>query len=291
MTNEQDKLLAKIAKLEVKVARLTKQKENLKQRCDKLKDSNSKKDLTIKKLRQQLIEEGKVKEPPVKRLYRQYPELAEAIAFLCRDWHLKTLNTRNTTLAILRLLEPDDNGIVEYTEKDLLNYVHLLRKLGRVKYMQNPTLAEYYEPYDSLVLFKHYKMIRKNLLQWLNPKRARSEQLGFKTGDTTLNGVVLKPIKKTAVCSWEDLRNQKRGVAHVNDTVDIEEFKGDDLVRERERRQLKMTGILDEEAVRERIKYQADRYWGKDEIIEQIVQETPIVEDDDLDINDFKETK
>lgn len=293
MTTSEQRLTKKIEQLEKKVARLEVQKSNLKQRVDKLKTQIVKKDLAYKKLEEKLKQDGKIKEPPVKYFHRNYPQLAQEFGSLCREWKLKTMNTRNTVLAILRIIEPDDNGVVEYTEKDVINYITLLKKLGRTKYMQNPTLAEYYEPYDSLILFKHYKMIRRNLLQWINPKRAKAEQLGFKTGDTTLNGIKLTPAKKTAVCSWEDLRNQKRGVAHVNDTVNIEEFKGDDLVRERERRQLKLGSAYDEKAVMERMKYQADRYFGKDSVMEQIIDSTPIVEedDDDIDISEFKEVK
>ena len=290
----EDKQTTKIRRLEEQILRLKEQKAKLKERNEKLKAQLAKKDLAYKKLQQQLVQEGKIKDPPVKRLHSRHPELAKAFSQLCREWNLKTMNTKNTTMAILRIIEPDDNGVVEYTEQDVINYITILRRLGRNKYMQNPTLAEYYEPYDSLVLFKHYKMIRRNLLQWLNPKKAQSEQLGFKTGNTTLNGIELKPIKKTAVCTWEDLRNQHRGVSHVNDVVSIEEFKGDDLVRERERRQLKVGGVYDEEAVRERIKYQAERYWGEDKITEQIINETPIVDeddDDDIDISEFKEVK
>lgn len=289
----EDKQTKKIRQLEAKVARLEQQKLNLKQRNENLKLRLLKKEEAYKKLQDKMAREGKITEPPVKRLHSLHPELAQALTLLCREWNLKTMNMRNTTMAILRIIEPDDNGIVEYTEQDVVNYISLLRKLGRVRYMQNPTLAEYYEPYDSLVLFKHYKMIRKNLLQWLNPKKAMSEQLGFKTGNTTLNGVELKPVKKTAVCSWEDLRRQKIGVAHVNDSVNIDEFRGDDLIRERERRRVKKEGSYDEQAVKDRIKYQADRYFGRDSTIEEIVKETPIIEedDDDLDINDFEEVK
>lgn len=282
----------KISRLEEQILRLKTQKANLKQRNERLKEQLAKKEIAYKKLQEQLASEGKVKVPPVRRLHSLHPELAKSFSALCREWNLKTMNMRNTTMAILRIIEPDDNGVVEYTEQDLINYITVLRRLGRAKYMQNPTLSTYYEPIDSLILFKHFKMIRRNLLQWLNPKRANSEKMGYKTGNTTLNGIELEPVKKTAVCSWEDLRRQKRGVAHVNDTVDIEEFKGDDLVRERERRQLKLGSILDEKAVRERMKYQADRYFGKDEIMDKIIEDTPIVEDDDdLDISDFKEVK
>lgn len=281
MTNEQDK---RITRLEAKVERLEKQKETLKQRCEKLKVANLKKDATIKKLQQQLIKEGKVKEPAVKRLHRQYPKLAKAFAVLCQEWSLKTMNMRNTSAAILRLIEPDDNGVVEYTEKDLIEYIEYLRRLGKDKYLANPTLSTYYEPVDSLILFKHFKMIRRNL-HW--------DEVNYKVGKVTLNGMVIKPEQTTAVCSWEDLWHQKRGVAHINDRVKIEEFKGDDLVRERERRQLKLTGVFNEQAVRDRMKYQAERYFGRQKEIEQIVQDTPIMEedDDDLDINDFKEVK
>lgn len=282
----------KISRLEEQILRLKTQKANLKQRNERLKEQLAKKEIAYKKLQEQLTSEGKVKVPPVRRLHSLHPELAKSFSALCREWNLKTMNMRNTTMAILRIIEPDDNGVVEYTEQDLINYITVLRRLGRAKYMQNPTLSTYYEPIDSLILFKHFKMIRRNLLQWLNPKKANSEKMGYKTGNTTLNGIELEPVKKTAVCSWEDLRRQKRGVAHVNDTVDIEEFKGDDLVRERERRQLKLGSILDEKAVRERMKYQADRYFGKDEIMDKIIEDTPIVEeDDDLDISDFKEVK
>lgn len=292
MTTSEQKQAKKIEQLEKRIARLETQKSNLKQRIEKMKTQIAKKDLAYKKLEEKLKQDGKIKEPPVKHFHRNYPRLAQEFGTLCREWHLKTMNTRNTVMAILRIIEPDDNGVVEYTEQDVINYISLLRRLGRAKYMQNPTLAEYYEPYDSLILFKHYKMIRRNLLQWINPKRAKAEQLGFVTGDVTLNGIKLEPIKKTAVCSWNDLRQQKRGVAHVNDTVNIEEFKGDDLVRELERRRLKTGSIYDESAVKERIKYQANRYFGRDKLMDKILEDTPIVEDDDdLDISDFKEVK
>lgn len=292
-TTTEEKLAVKIIRLEEQINRLKTQKANLKQRNEKLKEQLLKKDMAYKKLQDKMQREGRVKEPPVKRIHSKYPDLAKEFSLLCREWNLKTMNMRNTTIAILRIIEPDDNGIVEYTEKDVINYITILRRLGRTRYMQNPTLSEYYEPYDSLVLFKHYKMIRKNLLQWLNPKQAKSEQLGFKTGNATLDGKELTPIKKTAVCSWEDLRKQRRGMSHVNDVVNIEEFKGDDLVRERERRQLKLGAVYDEEAVKKRIKYQAERYWGEDVVTEQIIDNTPIVEedDDDIDINEFKEVK
>ena len=147
----------KITRLEAKVSRLEKQKETYKQRCEKLKLQVLKKDELIKKLRLQLIKEGKTKEPPVKRIHRQYPELARNFALLCREWRLKTMNMRNTTMAVFRLIEPDDNGVVEFTEKDVNDYITYLRKLGKEEYLKNPTLSEYYEPYDSLVLFKHFK--------------------------------------------------------------------------------------------------------------------------------------
>lgn len=289
----EDKQAKKIRRLEERIARLEKQKENLKERNERLKLRLAKKDEAYKKLEKKLAEEGKVSVTPVKKLYSLHPRLAEAFTHLCQEWNLKTMNMRNTTIAMFRIIEPDDNGVVEYTEQDLINYISILRRLGRTRYMQNPTLAEYYEPYDSLILFKHYKMIRKNLLQWLNPKQAKSEQLGFKTGYVELDGNILEPKKKTAVCSWNDLRKQKQGVVHVNDSVNIEEFKGDDLIRERERRRVKQTGVYDETAVVERIKYQAERYFGKDTIMQQIVDNTPIREedDDDLDLKDFKEVK
>lgn len=295
MTSEklfEDKQAKTIKRLEDRIARLEKQKENLKERNERLKLQLAKKNDAYKKLEKKLVEEGKIAMTPVKRLYKQHPQLAQAFTGLCQEWNLKTMNMRNTTVAMFRIIEPDDNGVVEYTEQDLINYISLLRKLGRAKYMQNPTLAEYYEPYDSLILFKHYKMIRKNLLQWLNPKQAKSERFGFKTGFVELDGNVLEPRKTTAVCSWIDLRRQKQGVAHVNDSVNIEEFKGDDLVRERERRRVKLTGVYDEQAVTERIKYQADRYFGRDKLMEQIVEDTPIREDDDdIDLSEFKEVK
>lgn len=273
----------KITRLEAKVSRLEKQKETYKQRCEKLKLQVLKKDELIKKLRLQLIKEGKTKEPPVKRIHRQYPELASNFALLCREWRLKTMNMRNTTMAIFRLIEPDDNGVVEFTEKDVNDYITYLRKLGKEEYLKNPTLSEYYEPYDSLVLFKHFKNIRKNL---------HINEGNYKFGNVMFDGEIIKPEQQTVVCSWDDLRNQKRGSAHPNDRVDITSFKGDDLVRERARRELKLSGTYDEQAVKDRIKYQADRYFGRDKITEQILSETEIAEDDDdLTINDFEEVK
>lgn len=285
MNSENEKQAKKISRLENRVLRLEVQKENLKQRNDKLKERLAKKDLLIKQLQDKLAKEGKISQPPVKRLYSLHPELAKSFSALCKEWNLKTMNMRNTTMAILKLIEPDDNGVVEYTEQDIVNYITVLRRIGRSAYMKNETLRHYYDPYDSLVLFKHYKLIRKNLLLMLNPEKAKSEELGFRTDYVKLDGKVITPKQPTAVCSWDDLRNQKYREGHVNDSVDIGEFKGDDLIRERERRLIQKGGKYNEEVIKERIRYQADQYWHKNELIDQVVAETPIMEEDDDDIS------
>lgn len=287
-------LEAKLTRLQTQVLTLQRQKQNLKDRLQKQQSINVNSKLKFKaqkqklqlniadweakynQLKNKMVVEGQLQVSSVRKLYSVYPNLGEAFTHLCKDWNLKTLNMRNTAQAMLKLIEPDANGVVEYTEQDIVNYITLLIKLGRNRYMQNSTLAEFYEPYDSIVLFKHYKQIRKNLLQWLDPKRAQSERLGFKMGFVELDGKVLEPKKRTAVCSWTDLRNQKIGKAHVNDSVDIGEFRGDDLIRERERRRVKKTGIYDEQAVISRLKYQAKRYCS----MEQIIQATPIKEEE-----------
>lgn len=277
MTNEKQQ--KEIERLTNKVARLTKQVENLKKRNEKLKADLLKKTEAYKKLELKAVEEGKVKEPPVKRLYRLYPEVAEELARLCIEWNLKTMNMRNTTMAIFKIIEPDSHGVVEYTANDVLSYIRILRKLGRSHYMQNATLAQYYEPYDSLVLFKHFKMIRKNLFEWLAPLRAKSEKMGYKVGNVTIGGVEIEPVQKTVLCSWEDLMKQKKGVLHVNDSADLKEFKGDDLIRERERRMISKTGLPPlRKGVEEIIEYQAKKYWDQKGSLEDIVNNTTIKE-------------
>lgn len=278
MTNSQEKLFKdkrdlRIQQLEKKVATLTKQKENLKTKNANLKLRLEKQKISIRKLEEKLMDEGKIQEPPVKRIWRLHPEIGEAFTALCQEWHIKTLNMRNTSMAILRVIEPDANGVVEYSPKDVVYYINYLRRMGRSRYMANATLATYYEPSDSLVLFKHFKAIRRIVMGITNPVAAEAEKLGFKYAKTKIGGIIVQPETRTAVCSWEDLRKQKRGAAHVNDSLSIDQFKGDDQIRERTRREISKTGVeLNEQQVLESIRYLAKKKFGRDIEMEALMQ-------------------
>lgn len=278
----------KIAQLKNRVERLEIQKANYRARYLKVKADKEELMLKYKALERKKKDDGVVKEVSVHKVIRQFPELNARLRKFCQDWGkgeekpgLPTKNWRNTCNAILALLEPDLNGVQpKYTEKDIIRFLEVLTKLKRKRYMSHPRLATYYELKDSLVLFKHYDAIRAIVLEWVNPTAAKAEKQGGKIKYATLNGVQIEPKVQTMVCSWEDFLKQQRGVPHPNDASDISLFKGDDLIRERERRTIaKVGGKPNRFVVEEIIQFQAqkNKQEEKDEFTD-IINQTEIKE-------------
>lgn len=278
----------KIEQLNKKVERLETQKANYRVKYLKTKTRLEELSLKYKKLERKKKDDGVVKEVSVHKVIRQFPELNARLRKFCQEWGkgeenpgLPTRNWRNTCNAILALLEPDLNGVKpKYSEKDVIRFLEVLTKVGRRRYMAHPRLATYYELKDSHTLFKHYDAIRAIVLEWVNPTAAKAERSGGKMKYATLNGVQIEPKVQTMVCSWEDLMNQKRGVSHPNDASEITQFKGDDLIRERERRTIaKVGGKPNRFVIEEIIQFQAqkNKQEEKDEFTD-IINQTEIKE-------------
>lgn len=278
----------KIEQLNKRVERLETQKANYRAKYLKTKAKLEELSLKYKTLERKKKTDGVVKEVSVRKVIRQFPELNDRLRRFCQEWGkgeenpgLPTRNWRNTCNAVLTLLEPDLNGVQpKYTEKDICRFLEVLTKIGRKRYMQHPRLSTYYELKDSLVLFKHYDAIRAIVLEWLNPTAAKAEKQGGKMRYATLNGVQIEPKVQTMVCSWEDFLNQQRGISHPNDASDISMFKGDDLIRERERRTIaKVGGKPNRAVVEEIIQFQAqeEKQEDKDEFTD-IINQTEIKE-------------
>lgn len=278
----------KIEQLNKKVERLETQKANYRAKYLKTKARLEELSLKYKKLERKKKDDGVVKEVSVHKVIRQFPELNARLRKFCQEWGkgeenpgLPTRNWRNTCNAILALLEPDLNGVKpKYSEKDVIRFLEVLTKVGRRRYMAHPRLATYYELKDSHTLFKHYDAIRAIVLEWVNPTAAKAERSGGKMKYATLNGVQIEPKVQTMVCSWEDLMNQKRGVSHPNDASEITQFKGDDLIRERERRTIaKVGGKPNRFVIEEIIQFQAqkNKQEEKDEFTD-IINQTEIKE-------------
>lgn len=278
----------KIEQLNKKVERLETQKANYRAKYLKTKARLEELSLKYKKLERKKKDDGVVKEVSVHKVIRQFPELNARLRKFCQEWGkgeenpgLPTRNWRNTCNAILALLEPDLNGVKpKYSEKDVIRFLEVLTKVGRRRYMAHPRLATYYELKDSHTLFKHYDAIRAIVLEWVNPTAAKAERSGGKMKYATLNGVQIEPKVQTMVCSWEELMNQKRGVSHPNDASEITQFKGDDLIRERERRTIaKVGGKPNRFVIEEIIQFQAqkNKQEEKDEFTD-IINQTEIKE-------------
>lgn len=277
----------KIEQLKKKVERLETQKANYRAKYLKAKTAKEELMLKYKALERKKQVTGSAVVPPVRKVCSQFPELNSKLREFCKEWEVPTRNWRNTCNAILTLLEPDVNGVPpKYSEKDVVRFLTVLMKLdktpkeARRRYLQHPALATYYPLRDSYDLFKHYDKIRAILLEWLNPSAAEVEKVGGKLRYATLNGVQIEPKVQTMVCSWEDFLQQRRGVSHPNDSSDISLFKGDDLIRERERRAIaKMGGTPNRSVVEEIIQYQAKKVAkpAKDEY-EDIINQTEIKE-------------
>lgn len=257
----------KIAQLKSRVERLEIQKANYRAKYLKAKSDKEELMLKYKALERKKQTAGTVAIPPVRKVCSQFPELNSKLREFCKEWEVPTRNWRNTCNAILTLLEPDVNGVApKYSEKDVVRFLTVLTKLdktpamARRRYLQHPSLATYYPIRDSYDLFKHYDKIRAIVLEWLNPSAAEVEKVGGKLRYATLNGVQIEPKIQTMVCSWEDFLQQRRGVPHPNDSSDISLFKGDDLIRERERRAIaKVGGTPNRTVVEEIIQYQAKK--------------------------------
>lgn len=217
-----------------------------------------------KKKRTTFDPETEKKIPIVQKIHKEAPELMQYLQRLCYDWEIPTRNMNNTVAAIYRLILPDENGVIASTIPDLLNYLKALMQVGKDHYSLHPSLSQYYALTDSLILFKHYKTIRRILLETYYPKQAKIEEQGCKFHQATILG---RPIigKRSASCTEQDVKDQQRGTTHPNDTLDIEYFVGDDLLFERERRVKQKTGSCDLEGIPERQKYMAERFFPEDD--------------------------
>lgn len=205
----------------------------------------------------------------VRRIHDEHPELMQQFQYLCKEWEIPTRNFNNTVNAIYRLINPDENGVISASIPDLTNYLAALHKLGKGIYMSHPSLGQYYAPTDSLILFKHYKAIRKIMLETYFPKQAKIEEQGCKFHQATILG---RPIvgKRSALCTEQDVEKQQRDAVHPNDSLNIEDFIGDDLLYERERRVKKKTGSCDLAGIPERQRYMAERIFGNDDWLKEV---------------------
>lgn len=281
----------KIEQLKKRIEVLEKQKANYKARYEKAKSEREEWQLKYKKLEKKKKVEGVVQDTSVKKLIVQFPALNQKLREFCKVWGpidpstnkptgLVTRNNRNTCNLILALLEPDVNGVrPKYTEQDIIRFLEVLTKVGYNRYMHHPSLGTYYKLNDSVTLFKHYDAIRSIILEWLNPTASSAEEVGGRMKYATLNGKTIEPKVQTIVCSWEDYLNQQRGVVHPNDSLEISKFKGDDLIRERERRSIaKVGGKPDRKIVEDIMKFQSSQSSEPKDEFEDIINKTEIKE-------------
>ncbi len=234
----------------------------------------------------------------VKGFIIEHRNLWNAMKSLCKSWDLRTRNATQTIGAIEALISPDIFGVLECTEADVLNYIKILDKIGKAKFIQilkRSSSYEYYKPTDTYNLFKNYKNIRSILLKYLNPEKSIEENLGCELIRATANG---KPLEEMTVpCTLNDLTGQKLNEPHPNDYIPLEKFKGDDKIREYMRREAQKTGYVDLELLKTRMeKLEIDKFGERiteHENRNKIILESTSIEeeDDDLTLEDFEEVK
>lgn len=237
---------------------------------------------------------------------QDYPEICSELFHLLREWKISTRNMNNTVNEIRKLIEPDEVGITETTPEGITNYLKILRKIGIEGYKhldKNPeTMERYYKIYDSIQLFKHYKVITDKIWTKYYPNERQIVSQGLKISTAYLKDRTLGT--KTVVCSWDDLKNQVKGEPHKNDSIDLDRFSGEDLIREVYRRRTQRFGYLDIKAVQEKIDYEYNQKFRKDikqdKIIslaqtqvkeETVLSNTDILDEDDISLSDFEEVK
>ena len=271
---EQNKSLREqVRELKSKVNELKKENRELSTYSKSIEKLNSKLSKEVemwkKKRRTVCVDSANKPMNVVKKIHDEHPELMQQFQYLCKEWEIPTRNFANTVNAIYRLLNPDENGVTSASVFDLTNYLAALHKLGKGIYMNHPSLGQYYAPTDSLILFKHYKAIRRIMLETYYPKQAKIEEQGCRFHQATILG---RPItgKRSAVCSEQDVEQQQRDAVHPNDTLKIEDFIGDDLLFERERRVKKKTGSCDLAGIPERQRHMAERIFGKEEWLKEV---------------------
>ena len=264
---EEDKLRKKVARLTEQVARLKERNAILTQKNKDLRSDMA--EIKASKKRELSELEAKLKarkSNPYRSLMTNHPGILNELRALCQEWNIGTRNNANTSKAILSLITPDANGVVITDEGAIINYIKLLRRIGKIGYLKDRSLNEYYYPSDSIILFKHYVSIRKLLLARFAPKQLNKEDKRIKYHQATIKGVSIEGTN-SAICTLEYVEQQKIGEPHPNDSIELSEFKGDDLIYERERRVKKKTGKVDLSSIPARQQYMYDRIIGEKEAL------------------------
>ncbi len=228
------------------------------------------------------------------RFKEDYPEICSELFRLLREWNLPTRNMNNTVGEIRKLIEPDEAGIVATNPESVVFYLKILRRIGTAGYYSlknKEDMEKYYKLYDSIVLFKHFNILSDMILQRYYPEKYQQKKTGYKTHRAVLKDKDLG--RDSVICSWSDLNNQKLGEEHRNDELDLSLFDGEDLIREVYRRRKKKFGYLDKDSVQNKIDYEYNQRFHKEEKQDTIVLSLTEIaeEDDDISLNDFEEVK
>lgn len=272
---------------------------------ERLKEKLSKRDAYVVRLKEQIeklklsvnssdgLVEQKKPANEVRNFIVEHRDIWNELKELCSEWNLRSRNMKYTIKEIRNIFEPDEFGLVHNSERDVLNYIIILRKLGKNGYYRlDPSIEKCYKPYDASILFKHFTAISGMILKRQNPEKYEQDKKGYVVGVATLNGV--KIGGETVKCTWEDLKTQMKGFEHRNDSVELEKFSGDDKIREIYRRRVQKYGHLDLDAVQKQIIYAYnERFKSKDGYDKIILESTPIKDelDEDLELDNFKEVK
>lgn len=200
----------------------------LQRRNDSLNKKLAKQEREIERLQKLLDTKGIEYAPPVRKVIKRYPEVWEEYQGVVHEFNWRTFNLKTVAQAILRILEGDENGVIELTPEELRDYLRSVREYGPQRWAANFELRWWTPQTDSLSLFKSCGYIDRILHKqdYYSPWKP-----------VTNNGEPVNHPYLTRSCSEEDLLLPRQQQAeHPNNYCAIEDFIGDDRLRELRRR-------------------------------------------------------